>query len=69
MESTQLSGSSLALPDQILGAIAGLGDLLYNSAQSIIQGFIDGFTDSISAVGDAIGGIMDFVGGFFPLTS
>jgi hypothetical protein len=42
-----------------------LGDLA-NAGVALIQGFIDGITSMIGAVGDAVGGVMDFVAGFFP---
>ena len=54
------------LPGQVLSAIGNIGNLLLNSGRSLIQGFIDGIRSMIGAVGDAVGGVMDFVAGFFP---
>lgn len=54
------------IPDRVMAVLGGLGDLLVNSGASLIQGFIDGITGMLGAVGDAVGGVMDFVGGFFP---
>jgi phage-related protein len=54
------------LPGQALAALGDLGGLFLSSGQALIQGFVDGITSMIGAVGDAIGGVMDFAAGFFP---
>lgn len=54
------------LPGKILGFLGNLGGLLVNSGKALIQGFIDGIKNMIGSVGKAIGGVMDFVSGFFP---
>ena len=54
------------IPNFLNDLFAGAGDWLVSAGQAIIQGFIDGITGMIGAVGDAVGGVMDFVAGFFP---
>lgn len=54
------------IPNFIRDIFGGAGTWLVNAGRSIIQGFIDGIRGMIGAVGDAVGGIMDFVAGFFP---
>ncbi|MFE6965680.1 hypothetical protein ACFVAJ_11215 [Agromyces sp. NPDC057679] len=55
-----------SLPSRVLSAVGDLGGLLIGSGQSLIQGFIDGISSMLRPVGNAVGGIMDFVAGFFP---
>jgi len=55
-----------SLPARIGSAIAGLGSRLYNSGRAIVGSFVDGIRSMIGAVGDAVGGVMNFVAGFFP---
>lgn len=55
-----------SLPGRIGEAIGGLGNLLYNSGRSIVGSFVDGIRSMIGAVASAVGGVMDFVAGFFP---
>lgn len=50
----------------IATTIAKIGANLYNSGRAIIQQFIDGIRSMLGAVGNAIGGVMDWVAGFFP---
>jgi phage-related protein len=50
----------------ISGIVGGFGSLLFSAGQAVIQGFIDGIKGMVGAVGDAVGGVMDFVKGFFP---
>lgn len=59
-------GFFTGLPDMIIGAISGLGDMIFTAAQGLIQNLIDGFKSMLGPVGDAVGGIMNFVGDFFP---
>lgn len=59
-------GFITGLPDQIMGVLGNLGDLLVDSGKALIQGFIDGISGMIGGLGDAVNGVMDFVGGFFP---
>lgn len=54
------------LPGRIGIAVAQAGVWLFNSGKALIQGFIDGIKSMLKPVGDAIGGVMSFVGGFFP---
>lgn len=55
-----------ALPGRIRGFFAGIGSWLYNSGRSLLQGFVNGIRSMIGAVGNAIGGVLDFAAGFFP---
>ncbi|MWV50035.1 hypothetical protein GRS96_12220 [Rathayibacter sp. VKM Ac-2803] len=54
------------LPGAALAALGDLGGLFLESGQALIQGFIDGISGMIGAVGDAVGGVMDFAASFFP---
>lgn len=70
------------LPAIILGIIEavplivkGIADALTNPAFlgemgnagiALMQGFIDGIVSMIGAIGETVGGVMDFVAGFFP---
>ena len=54
------------LPGQIAGFFANAGSWLYNSGRALIQGFIDGIKGMIGAVGDAVGGVIEWARGFFP---
>lgn len=54
------------IPDAILAALGDLGKLLFTAGKDLFQGFIDGINAMLKPVGDAIGGVLDFVGGFFP---
>lgn len=52
---------------QFIGSIfSGVGGWLVNAGTALIQGFIDGINGAIGFVGDALDGVMDFIGGFFP---
>lgn len=62
----QAVGFVRGLPGQVLSAVGNLGNLLIGAGRDLIQGFINGITSMIGAVGNAIGGVMDFVAGFFP---
>lgn len=59
-------GFFVGLPGQISAVFAGAGTWLVRSGQALIQGFIDGIRGMIGRVGQAVGGVMDFVKGFFP---
>ena len=54
------------LPGKAIAALGSLGSTLLGSGRALIQGFIDGISGMLGKVGDAVGGVMDFVGGFFP---
>lgn len=54
------------IPKMIGDAFGNLVRLGVNAGRDLIGGFIDGIKNMIGKVGDAIGGVMDFVGGFFP---
>lgn len=55
-----------SLPQRALSALGNIGTTLYNSGRAIIQGFIDGVRSMLGSVGNALGGVMDFIRGFFP---
>lgn len=55
-----------SLPGRAMSALGDLGSLFLSSGKALIQGFINGITSMIGAVGDAVGGVMDFAAGFFP---
>jgi len=55
-----------SLPGKIGAALGGLGDRLFNAGRSIVGRFAEGIRSMIGDVGRAVGGVMDFVAGFFP---
>ena len=63
---TNAVGFIAGLPDRALSALGSLSTKLKDSGRALIQGFIDGISGMLSKVGDAVGGVMDFVSGFFP---
>lgn len=50
----------------VLGALGNIGGTLFSAGQSLIQGFIDGIKGMVGAIGDAVGGVLDFAKQFFP---
>ncbi|MCO4276133.1 hypothetical protein NG701_17165 [Pseudarthrobacter sp. HLT3-5] len=54
------------LPGNIMSALGNLGSFLLNAGQALIQGFIDGISGMVGAIGDAVGGVLDFAKSFFP---
>lgn len=50
----------------IVEAIIDAVPELLEAGVALIQGLIDGVMSMLGAVGDAFGGVMDFIGGFFP---
>lgn len=61
-----LVGFFIDLPGKILGALGNLGSILLGAGQALIQGFIDGIKGMVGAIGDAVGGVLDFAKSFFP---
>lgn len=55
-----------SLPERAIAVVSGIGLTLRNSGRALIQGFIDGIRSMFTSVGNAVGGLMDFVRGFFP---
>lgn len=55
-----------SIPRLALGALAGIGGLLYNSGRALVQGFIDGIRSLFGSLRDAVGSLMDIAGNFFP---
>jgi hypothetical protein len=62
----KLSDFFSGIPRMISDAFGNLVSIGANAGRDLIGGFIDGIKKMIGKVGDAIGGVMDFVGGFFP---
>ena len=56
----------IGLGPKIVEAIIGIIPKLFEAGKALIQGLIDGVFAMFGAVGDAFGGVMDLVGGFFP---
>lgn len=54
------------LPGKIMTALGNLGSFLLDAGKALIQGFIDGISGMVGAIGDAVGGVLDFAKGFFP---
>lgn len=54
------------LPRHIQNVFAGAGAWLVSSGRALMQGFINGITSMIGAVGSAVGGVMEWAAGFFP---
>lgn len=54
------------IPKFIGDIFKNVGTWLVDAGKALIQGFIDGILGTINLIGDAIGGVMDFIGGFFP---
>lgn len=62
----RLIDALIRMGPQIVNAIMQIIPALFNAGKAIIQGLIDGIFSMFGAVGDAVGGLMDWVGGFFP---
>lgn len=62
----QVSSIFSALPRHIQNLFAGASAWLVSSGRALIQGFINGITSMIGAVGSAVGGVMEWAAGFFP---
>ncbi|KTR96479.1 hypothetical protein NS220_02050 [Microbacterium testaceum] len=62
----ELQSTLESMGPEMVDAIMALGPALLNAGTEIIKAFVDGISDAIPLVGDALGGLMDFVGGFFP---
>ena len=55
-----------ALPGQALAALGNVGSLLVESGRALIGGFLSGIESMWGRITSTVGGIMDFVAGFFP---
>ncbi|UPL09974.1 tape measure protein [Microbacterium sufflavum] len=53
-------------PRSIQSLFSGVGSWLVSSGRALIRGFIDGINSMVGAVGDAIGGVLEWASGFFP---
>ena len=56
----------LSLPRRIAQAVTGVGTWLYESGRAVIRGFLDGIGSMFQPINDVMGGVMDFIAGFFP---
>jgi hypothetical protein len=56
----------IGLKDIVLSALGGIGGWLVDSGKALIQGFIDGISGMVGAIGDAVGGVLGAVADFFP---
>lgn len=56
----------IELGPKIVETLIGLVPQLFEAGEAIIQGLLDGIGSMFGAVGDAVGGVMDYIGGFFP---
>lgn len=54
------------IPGKVVSALGNLGGMLYDKGRAMIQGFIDGIKDMVSAAGRAAKSVVDKVTGFFP---
>lgn len=54
------------LPGKIMSALGNMGTFLLDAGKALIQGFIDGISGMVGAIGDAVGGVLDFAKSFFP---
>lgn len=61
-------GFFTGLPSRILESLGNLGSLLLESGRSLIQGFIDGISGMVGAIGDAVGGVLEGAREFFPFS-
>lgn len=59
-------GVVASLPGRALSALGDIGSKLFGAGRAIIQGFIDGIRSMLGSIGNALGGVMDFIRGFFP---
>lgn len=50
----------------IVDAIINAAPQLLSAGVALMQAFIDGIGSMLGAIGDVVGGVMDFVAGFFP---
>lgn len=58
----------LGIPGRILGALGNLGSLLYNSGQKIIQGLIDGISNMVGRVKDAVSNVLSAARNLLPFS-
>ena len=56
----------IGLKDIVFSALGGIGGWLVDSGRALIQGFIDGISGMVGAIGDAVGGVLGAVADFFP---
>jgi tape measure domain-containing protein len=62
----QLKQTLTDMGPAMVDAILALGPALLDAGKAIIQSLIDGIGSMFGDVGNALGGLMDFVGDFFP---
>ena len=56
------------IPQLILDVFSGIGGWLLDSGKALIQGFIDGILSMGSAIGDAVGGMLQTARDWFPFS-
>lgn len=54
------------LPVRVVSAVGDAGRWLYDSGRAVVQGFLNGVTSKFSEINDTVGGVMDYIAGFFP---
>lgn len=59
-------GFFASLPGRVADVFSGVSNWLFSAGKDLLGGFIDGIKSMVGAVGDAIGGVLDFAAGFFP---
>ncbi|QJU52927.1 hypothetical protein SCB71_06290 [Herbiconiux sp. KACC 21604] len=59
-------GTFIGIPQRVEDGLGDLGSRLVSSGRALVQGFIDGINEMFPGLDTAVGGLMDFVGGFFP---
>ena len=57
-----------SLPGRALSALGKIGAKLKGAGRKLIQGFVNGITDKISAVGDAVGNVVQTARDLFPFS-
>lgn len=62
----QIGSTISTIYTNVTNVFSNVGRWLFNSGRALIQGFIDGITGMIGAVGDAVNGVIDWARGFFP---
>jgi TP901 family phage tail tape measure protein len=56
------------IPGRVIGALGNLGSLLYNSGQKIIQGLIDGISNMVGRVKDAVSNVLSAARDLLPFS-
>ena len=62
----EIVGFVQGLPARTLEALGNLENLLVQSGKDLMGGFLKGIEAMTKPIGDAVSGVLDWVGGFFP---